>query len=132
MTSVKFKKIADDFAYLEEWEDRYRYLMDLGKALPPYPEDKRDETHRVRGCASQVWLNVEPEPFKIEADSDAHIVKGLVALVLAMYEDLPVSEARSVRPLDELAPLNLTSHLSSQRANGLRALIDTVQKTLNA
>tara|TARA_R110002020_G_scaffold189446_2_gene388440 strand:- start:31106 stop:31561 length:456 start_codon:yes stop_codon:yes gene_type:complete len=128
MTSLQ--TILDDFEYMDDWEDRYRYLIEIGKALPEMPETEHTDANKVRGCASQVWLVAETEagdpgdPVMIfRGDSDAHIVRGLVAIVLAATSG---EKASAVENLDEaalLTRLGLGEHLSPQRANGLRSMV---------
>ncbi len=120
--------IRDDFAYLDEWDDKYRYVIELGNALPPFPDDKRDDLHKVKGCVSQVWLDTtigEGADPRIEfvGDSDAHIVRGLVAIVIALYSGRRASEIAGLDAEDTLRELGLNEHLSPQRANGLRAMV---------
>jgi cysteine desulfuration protein SufE len=120
--------IRDDFAYLDEWDDKYRYVIELGNALPPFPDDKRDDVHKVKGCVSQVWLDTkigEGADPKIEfaGDSDAHIVRGLVAIVIALYSGRRASEIAALDAEETLRELGLNEHLSPQRANGLRAMV---------
>ncbi len=124
-----FQTIVDDFAFLDDWDDRYKYLIDLGKNLPPYPEDKRDDDHKVRGCASQVWLysTIENNRLRLQGDSDAHIVRGLVAVVLALFDGKTLSQAESLNTQDALKPLDLDGHLTPQRSNGLSAMVARIQ-----
>ncbi|UDF30329.1 UNVERIFIED_ORG: SufE family protein [Roseateles sp. XES5] len=122
------QQIVDDFAFLEEWEDRYRYVIELGKALPDLAEDKRTAANKVQGCASQVWLVSHAEGgadplMTFEGDSDAHIVRGLVAIVLAIYSGKRASEIAALDALDTFNTIGLVEHLSSQRANGLRSMV---------
>lgn len=130
----RFDDILADFAFLDEWDDRYKYLIDLGRALPAYPEDKRDEAHKVKGCASQVWLNhalAERDGKKVllfEGDSDAHIVKGLVAVLLALYAEKTPEEILNVDARAALHPLDLEGHLTPQRSNGLAAMITRIRE----
>lgn len=122
--------IIDDFEYIDDWEDRYRYLIEIGKSLPEMPEGERIEANKVKGCASQVWLvasseaNSDGDPvMTYRGDSDAHIVRGLVAIVLAATNG---QRASQVEQLDEsalLGQLGLGDHLSAQRANGLRSMV---------
>ncbi|MGV1758264.1 SufE family protein [Rhizobium sp. A22-96] len=127
-------KIIEDFAFLDEWEDRYRYVIELGKALPDLPEDKRTLENKVQGCASQVWLfthaSGDPEnpTLTFEGDSDAHIVRGLVAIVLATYSGKQASEIAALDALDVFGKIGLVEHLSSQRANGLRSMIKRIRE----
>lgn len=120
-----FDDIAADLAFLDDWDDRYKYLIDLGRALPPYPEEKRDSAHKVKGCASQVWLDARTAGGKLEfaGDSDAHIVKGLVALLLALYTDKTPAEILKLDARAALSALDLEAHLTPQRSNGLSAMI---------
>jgi cysteine desulfuration protein SufE len=134
MSLPTFATIADNLAFLDDWEDRYRYLIELGRLLPPYPEDARDEAHKVRGCASQVWLDTRVEGEGAEAvlhfagDSDAHIVKGLVALALALHSGRTAREIAGLDAFAALKDLRLAEHLSSQRSNGFRSLVDTMRR----
>lgn len=126
------QKIIDDFAYLDDWEDRYRYIIELGKALPGLPEAEKSPANKVSGCASQVWLvhdaTGDGDPvMHFRGDSDAHIVKGLVAIVLAVYSGRKASEVAALDALDVFARIGLVEHLSAQRANGLRAMIKRIR-----
>lgn len=125
----KFDAIADDFAFLEEWDDRYKYLIDLGRSLEPYPEEYRDDAHKVRGCASQVWLHADVSDggVELQGDSDAHIVKGLVALLIALYSGQPASDMLNLDPEAALQPFDLSAHLTPQRSNGLHAMITRIR-----
>ncbi|GAB5461962.1 SufE family protein [Hoeflea alexandrii] len=126
----KLQTIIDDFEYLDDWEDRYRYVIEIGKALPEMPASDQTDENKVKGCASQVWLVAETEPGEpgdpvmvYRGDSDAHIVRGLVAIVLAATSGKKASE---VEELDEgalMTQLGLGEHLSTQRANGLRSMV---------
>ena len=125
--------IIDDFAFLEDWEDRYRYVIELGKALPDLPEDERTAENKVQGCASQVWLVSRSEggtdPVMVfEGDSDAHIVRGLVAIVLAIYSGRRASEIAATDAIDTFNEIGLVEHLSSQRANGLRSMVKRIRE----
>lgn len=127
---ASFEDIRSDFEFLDEWDDRYKYLIDLGRNLEPYPEAHRDDAHKVRGCASQVWLHAEHENGAIflKGDSDAHIVKGLVALLLALFSGKPPQEMLSIDPEAELKPFDLTDHLTPQRSNGLHSMIKRIRE----
>ena len=122
-------EITSDFALLDDWEDRYRYLIELGRNLPPLPEALRTDANKVRGCASQVWLATEiktengPRQFTFVADSDAHIVRGLVAILVAMYNGRSVEEVLSIEPDPVFAKLGLKEHLTPQRSNGLASMV---------
>lgn len=134
MASAAFDDIADTFAFLEDWEDRYRHLIELGKAMPPLDEAFRVPATKVDGCASQVWLlpRIEgrgPEArFDFQGESDAMIVRGLVAVLHALYAGLTVAEVLAVDASAELKRLGLDEHLSSQRSNGVRAMVARIRK----
>ena len=119
-----FDDILADFVFLDDWDERYKYLIDLGRALPPYPEEKRDEAHKVKGCASQVWLDPSWEDGRLllRGDSDAHIVKGLVAVLLALYSGKTAGEILGLSAAAALGPLDLAAHLTPQRSNGLASM----------
>ena len=127
MTST-IDTIREDFAFLDSWEDKYRYVIELGEGLPPYPEDSRDAAHKVQGCVSQVWLLTErgrgedPE-IRFSGDSDAHIVRGLVAIVIALFSGRRASDIVALDAEGAMRSLGLDEHLTPQRANGLRAMI---------
>lgn len=131
---TRFDDIVADFEFLDDWDDRYKYLIDLGRALAPYPEARRDEAHKVKGCASQVWLAPDLETrdgrrvFVFHGDSDAHIVKGLVAVLLALYADKTPEEIAVVDARAALAPLDLDGHLTPQRSNGLAAMVRRINE----
>ena len=129
--------IRDDFSLLDDWEDRYRYVIELGQDLPPYPEAARDEAHKVRGCASQVWLVSErsegADPvMTYQGDSDAHIVRGLVAIVVALYSGHQASEILKIDFDETLRTLGLDEHLSPQRSNGLRSMVQRIRAEAQA
>jgi cysteine desulfuration protein SufE len=125
--------IISDFAFLDDWEDRYRYVIELGKALPDLPEEDRTADNKVRGCASQVWLVSEPGEGKdpvmtFRGDSDAHIVRGLVAIVLAIYSGKHASDVAKLDALDTFREIGMIEHLSAQRANGLRSMVNRIRE----
>lgn len=120
--------IRDDFAFLDEWEERYRYIIELGEALPPFPDEARDAAHKVQGCVSQVWLLTDkgagPDPVvRFQGDSDAHIVRGLVAIMLALFSGKRASEIVTTDAEALMRSLGLDEHLTPQRANGLRSMV---------
>jgi cysteine desulfuration protein SufE len=126
--TTSIQTIRDDFEFLDEWDDKYRYVIELGNSLPPFPETSRDDAHKVKGCVSQVWLDTRigdgPDPvINFAGDSDAHIVRGLVAIMIALYSGRRASEIAGLDAEDTLRGLGLDEHLSPQRANGLRAMI---------
>jgi cysteine desulfuration protein SufE len=122
--------LAEDFDVLDDWEERYRYVIELGRDLPPLPEAERIEANKVRGCASQVWLAVTREAdgrLTFRGDSDAHIVKGLVAVMLRLYSGHTPAEIAAFDAGAAVERLGLTGALSSQRANGLGAMVDRIR-----
>ncbi|CAN7547535.1 SufE family protein [Phyllobacterium sp. LjRoot231] len=124
--------IIADFDFLDDWEDRYRYVIDLGRDLKPYPESARDAVHKVRGCVSQVWLKSTlsggGDPvIDFVGDSDAHIVRGLVAIMMVLYSGKKASEIMAINPEAILKKLGLDEHLTPQRSNGLRAMIGRIR-----
>jgi cysteine desulfuration protein SufE len=131
--TATIETIRDDFSFLDEWEDRYRYVIELGSGLAPYPEQYRDEAHKVPGCVSQVWLHPSigggNDPvIEFVGDSDAHIVRGLVAIMIALYSGRPASEIVAADAEGLLRELGLDEHLTPQRANGLRSMIARIRK----
>lgn len=132
MASAAFEEIADNFEFLDDWEDRYRLVIELGKAMPPLEDAFRVPSTKVDGCASQVWIlpNIQGRgadaTFDFRGESDAMIVRGLIAILHALFSGLTVSEVLRVNAVQELARLQLNDHLSSQRSNGLRAMIERI------
>jgi len=128
-----FEDISDDFSLLDEWEDRYRYVIELGEGLPPFPDSERTPANKVPGCVSQVWLTTGigsgTDPVvTFSGDSDAHIVRGLVAIVLALFSDRRASEILATDAEAALKSLGLDEHLSPQRANGLRSMVQRIKR----
>ena len=134
MAQPAFEEIAEDFAFMEDWEDRYRHVIDLGKALPAFPDALKVPATKVDGCASQVWLQpkITDGQFRFDGDSDAMIVRGLIAVLRALYNDLPCAAVAAVDAHGELARLGLHDHLSAQRSNGVRAMIERIRLTASA
>lgn len=134
MASPAFEDIAETFDFLDDWEDRYRHLIELGRALPALPEPFRVPATKVEGCASQVWLlprieGTGPDAvFDFQGESDAMIVRGLIAVLHALYSGLTLREVAAVNAQAELARLGLDEHLSSQRSNGVRAMVGRIGK----
>ena len=128
-----FEDIVETFEFLDDWEDRYRHVIELGKAMEPLDESQKIPATKVDGCASQVWLVPEFEgqgataAFHFNGDSDAMIVKGLIAVLKALYDGLTVQDVLAVDAQAELARLGLDEHLSSQRSNGVRAMIERIR-----
>jgi cysteine desulfuration protein SufE len=130
---MSLETIQSDFELLDDWEDRYRYIIDLGRDLPALSAEEKTEDSKVQGCVSQVWLVTSyenaPDPIvHFRGESDAHIVRGLVALVLAIYTDKHASEILKIDALAVLKSLGLDQHLSPQRSNGLKAMIDRIRR----
>jgi cysteine desulfuration protein SufE len=130
MASPAFEAIAEDFEFLDDWEDRYAHVIDLGKAMAPLEDAFKVPATKVEGCASQVWLlpEIAGGVFRFRGDSDALIVRGLIAVLVALYDGLTLAEVRSVDAAAELARLGLNDHLSAQRSNGLRSMIERIRK----
>ena len=134
MASSAFESIVEDFEFLDDWEDRYRLVIDLGKEMPPFEDALRVAATKVEGCSSQVWIVPQLEGqgesaiFRFRGDSDAMIVRGLVAVLVAMFDGLTVAEVLKVDAGGELARLQLNDHLSAQRSNGLRAMVERIRK----
>ncbi len=129
MASPAFEEIVEDFEFLEDWEDRYRYVIEQGKAMDPLDDALKVPATKVDGCASQVWLHpvIEGGQFHFDGDSDAMIVKGLIALLRKLYNGLSPADVLTVDARAEMARLGLNDHLSAQRSNGLRAMIERVR-----
>ena len=133
---MSLAEIQSDFALLDEWEDRYRYVIELGRSLPPLDESLRTDANKVRGCASQVWLasEVVPPPggegaprLRFRGDSDAHIVRGLIASLFALYQDKTPDEILATDARSVLADLGLHEHLTPQRSNGFAAMVERIR-----
>lgn len=129
MATPAFEDIAETLEFLDDWEDRYRHVIELGKAMAPLDERFRVPAYKVDGCTSQVWLRprIEGGRFDFEGDSDAMIVRGLVAILHALYSGVPLAEAGAIDAAAEFARLGLAEHLSSQRSNGLRAMVARIR-----
>ena len=134
MATEAFEDIVADFEFLEDWEDRYRYVIEQGKAMEPLDEALKVPATKVDGCASQVWLHpiVENGVFRFDGDSDAMIVRGLIAVLRALYGGLPIAQVGQVDAQTELARLGLNDHLSAQRSNGVRAMIERIRTVAGA
>ena len=133
MSSPAFEEIAETFTFLDDWEERYRHVIELGRAMPPLEEAFRVPATKVEGCASQVWILPEIDgsgqgaTFRFRGDSDAMIVRGLIAILTALYNERKVAEVLATDAQAEMARLGLDKHLSSQRSNGLRAMIGRIR-----
>ncbi|ABL72165.1 MULTISPECIES: SufE family protein [Paracoccus] len=129
MATPAFEDIAETFDFLEDWEERYRHVIELGKAMPPMDPSLQVPATKVEGCASQVWImpRIESGHFDFQGDSDALIVRGLIAILHALYSGVPVREVAAIDASAELGRLGLEEHLSAQRSNGLRAMVERIR-----
>ncbi|AWI83491.1 cysteine desufuration protein SufE [Alloyangia pacifica] len=130
MAQAGFEELVEDFEFLEDWEDRYRTVIELGKAMAPLPEALKVPATKVEGCASQVWLHLtwEGGRLQFEGESDAMIVRGLIAVLHRLYDGLTPGEVAAIDARAELGRLGLNEHLSAQRSNGLRAMVERIQQ----
>ena len=130
MATPAFEDIAETFDFLDDWEERYRHVIELGKAMPPLDDSFKVPAYKVDGCASQVWLRpvISGGKFDFQGDSDAMIVRGLIAVLHALYSGVPVADVAKVDAVAELGRLGLNEHLSSQRSNGVRAMVERIRK----
>lgn len=135
MTLPPYTTIKDDFSLLDEWEDRYRYVIELGRQLPPLPADAKTDAHKVRGCASQVWLVRSPEgaaagaetPLTYAGESDSHIVQGLIAILLSIVNSKTAAELAAADIAGKFDQLGLKEHLTPQRSNGLASMVARIK-----
>ena len=129
MATPAFEEIVEDFEFLDDWEDRYRYVIEQGKAMDPLDDALKVPATKVDGCASQVWLHatVDGQVLHFDGESDAMIVRGLIAVLRKLYNGLTLSDVLSVDAGAEMARLGLNDHLSAQRSNGLRAMIERIR-----
>lgn len=134
MATESFEAIVEDFEFLEDWEDRYRYVIEQGKAMTALDEALKVPATKVDGCASQVWLHpkIEGGVFSFDGDSDALIVRGLIAVLRSLYNGVAVGEVGKIDAHAELARLGLHEHLSAQRSNGVRAMIERIRSVAAA
>jgi cysteine desulfuration protein SufE len=129
-TESDIDALVEEFDFLDDWEARYRYLIDLGRGMPALPDTEKTEDNRVKGCTSRVWLVIDDadgDAFRFRADSDAHIVKGLAALLVRLYSGREASEIGRIDAREVLARIGLSEHLSPQRSNGLNAMIARIR-----
>ena len=132
-------EVTENFSLLDDWDDRYRYVIELGRNLPPFPEEARTQSNKVQGCASQVWLTTRMQPngelgpvMTFLADSDAHIVRGLIAILFALYSGKPARDILSTDALGVFDRLGLRENLTPQRSNGLRSMVERIRSEANA
>lgn len=131
---TKIDEIIENFELLEDWDDRYRYVIELGRGLPPLPESAHTDANKVRGCASQVWLITHVKPngaagpvLTFDGDSDAHIVRGLIAVLFAIYSGKSAGEILKIDPFALFDRMGLRENLTPQRSNGLRAMVERIR-----
>ena len=133
-----FREIEANLAFLDDWEDRYRYIIELGQALPPLEPEERNPHNKVNGCVSQVWLvsaagqQGDSATLSYRGESDAMIVRGLVAILVALYSGRPVEEIAKVDAIAVFDRLGLREHLSTQRSNGLVAMVNRIRSEASA
>ena len=133
MASAAFEEIAETFEFLEDWEERYRHVIDLGRAMAPLDDAFKVPATKVDGCASQVWILPQIEGqgagavFHFQGESDAMIVRGFIAVLHALYDGLSLADVLGVDAGAELARLGLNDHLSAQRSNGVRAMVERIR-----
>ena len=130
---MSIESIVDDFAFLDDWEDRYRYVIELGKVLPPLSDGERTDANKVRGCASQVWIVGEIDDgddpvMSYRGDSDAHIVRGLIAILLELYSGQKASRILEIDAEEQFRAIGLRDHLTAQRSNGLSSMINRIRR----
>ena len=129
---MNLETIVEDFEFIEDWEDRYKYIIDLGKSLDPLSENDYNKQNKVDGCASQVWLVIKEEQIKektileFKADSDSFLVKGLLTIIISIFSGKAPSDILKINYDNELKKLNLKENISQQRSNGLTAVINKV------
>jgi cysteine desulfuration protein SufE len=127
-------EIIGNFSVLDDWDDRYRYLIELGRELAPLPEAARTDANKVQGCASQVWLDTAVSPnggdgplLSFEGDSDAHIVRGLIAILFALYSGKSAKHILATDAVELFETLGLREHLTPQRSNGFRSMVERIR-----
>ena len=127
-------ELLDTFEFFDDWEDKYRFIIDLGKELPGLPDADKTEAHLIRGCQSQVWLTYEStdEQLRFNMDSDAHIVRGLIAVVLIAIQNRSAADIQQLDIEDIFGQLDLLAHLSVTRGNGLRAMVSRVKEVAHS
>jgi len=132
---MTIEELLENFTLFEDWEDRYRYLIELGNTLPPLPEKYKTDTHKVEGCTSQVWMVFTPTEdgkFDFLADSDAHIVRGLIAILRILYAGKTAEEIKKYDIEEIFTTLGLQQHLSVNRRNGFYAMVGRLQQAFSA
>jgi cysteine desulfuration protein SufE len=137
-TLPSIDEIVENFELIDDWDERYRYVIELGRMMEPLPEEAHNDANKVRGCASQVWLETKldrraPDPvLELRGDSDAHIVRGLVALLISLYSGKTASEALTTDAIGLFKSLGLSEHLTPQRSNGVRSMVERIRSDARA
>ncbi len=136
---ANIEEIIDNFSVLDDWDDRYRYLIELGRELPPLAESARNDANKVQGCASQVWLNTNVRPngaggpvLTFVGDSDAHIVRGLIAILFATFSGKNAKDILAIDALALFEGMGLREHLTPQRSNGFRSMVERIRSQARA
>ena len=135
---MDIEEIIENFALLDEWDDRYRYLIELGRTLEPLPDADRNDANKVQGCASQVWVTTDIKPdgsgpiLTFHGDSDAHIVRGLIAVLFALYSGKHPKDILDRDAIALFEQLGLRDHLTPQRSNGFRSMVDRIRRDASA
>jgi cysteine desulfuration protein SufE len=140
VSSMTIERIIEDFEVLDSWDDRYRYVIDLGRGLEPLPASAHIDANKVQGCASQVWFVSQVKPAKngggpvieLHGDSDAHIVKGLIAILFALYSGRPARAILETDAIKLFNQLGLGEHLTPQRSNGFRSMVERIRADARA
>jgi len=134
-TFMTIDDIIENFSFLDDWDDRYRYVIELGRELAPLPEAERTDANKVQGCASQVWLGTHVRRdgaagpvLTFDGDSDAHIVRGLIAILFTIYSGKPARDIVSTDALTVFEKLGLREHLTPQRSNGFRSMVERIKR----
>ena len=128
MANSEFEQIVDDFDFLDDWEDKYRYVIEEGRKMPALDESFKVDSNKVNGCASQVWLQFSvSDTLYFDGDSDAIIVKGLIAVLRKLYNGTPINKIKSISASENLKRLGLDDHLSTQRSNGVKAMVERIK-----
>jgi cysteine desulfuration protein SufE len=137
---MNIEQIVEDFEVLDSWDDRYRYVIELGRGLPQFPDVARTDSNKVQGCASQVWMVSDTHPtrngsgpvLEFQGDSDAHIVKGLIAILFALYSGQPAKRILETDANTLFNRLGLGEHLTPQRSNGFRSMVERIRSDAHA
>lgn len=137
-TTPEFDEVAENLSFLDDWEDRYRYIIELGQELPPLSEEEKNSENRVHGCTAQVWLvteatgNTPSSILNFRGESDALIVKGLVSILLKLYSGLSAKDIAALDAMPIIDSIGLREHLSTQRSNGLISMIQRIRADAQA